>query len=141
MCLDGTRISCVLTHGKRDHYSPNPLLIVVNKLLRALSAVSLASFDPYLSTSLSNAMHLIPQAQKQLASITKPSSSPAPISISVDSCSYTSALTSMDTAKSLILCTVLAAGLALSAADWSQGTATNYGGADGSGTMGKQLPY
>ena len=94
-------------------------------------------FDPYLSTSLSNAMRLIPQAQKQLASITKPSSSPAPISISVDSCSYTSALTSMDTAKSLILCTVLAAGLALSAADWSQGTATNYGGADGSGTMGK----
>jgi hypothetical protein len=42
----------------------------------------------------------------------------------------------MDTAKSLILCTVLAACLGLAAAAWSQGTATNYGGADGSGTMG-----
>jgi hypothetical protein len=39
-------------------------------------------------------------------------------------------------AKSLTLLTALAACLALAAADWSQGTATFYGGPDGSGTMG-----
>jgi hypothetical protein len=40
-------------------------------------------------------------------------------------------------AKSLMLFTAaLAACLALAAADWSQGTATFYGGPDGSGTMG-----
>jgi hypothetical protein len=44
----------------------------------------------------------------------------------------------MDMAKSLILCTVLlAACLALAAAQGSPGTATFYGGSDGSGTMGK----
>jgi hypothetical protein len=40
-------------------------------------------------------------------------------------------------AKPLILCTALAACLALAAADWSPGTATFYGGPDGSDTMGK----
>jgi len=40
--------------------------------------------------------------------------------------------------KSLIfLCTAFAACLALAAADWSPGTATFYGGPDGSDTMGK----
>jgi hypothetical protein len=43
-------------------------------------------------------------------------------------------------AKSLMLCTVVAACLALAAADYlSPGTATFYGGADGSGTMGKHI--
>jgi hypothetical protein len=40
-------------------------------------------------------------------------------------------------AKFLMLCTMVAACLALAAADWSPGTATFYGGVDGSGTMGK----
>jgi len=40
-------------------------------------------------------------------------------------------------AKLLMLCTMVAACLALAAADWSPGTATFYGGADGSCTMGK----
>jgi len=40
-------------------------------------------------------------------------------------------------AKLLMLCTMVAACLALAAADWSPGTSTFYGGVDGSGTMGK----
>ena len=45
-------------------------------------------------------------------------------------------------AKSLIfLCAALAACFALAAADWSQGTATFYGGPDGSDTMGKLTMY
>jgi len=46
-------------------------------------------------------------------------------------------MSTTEMAKSLMLfCTALAACLALAAADWSQGTATFYGGPDGSDTMG-----
>ena len=44
---------------------------------------------------------------------------------------------STEMAKLLMLCTMVAACLALAAADWSPGTSTFYGGVDGSGTMGK----
>ena len=40
--------------------------------------------------------------------------------------------------RPLILCVAFSACLALAAAGWSPGTATFYGGPDGSGTMGKQ---
>ena len=64
----------------------------------------------------------------------------APISISFSSRSHTDLCidhsASIYMAKSLIfLCAALAACFALAAADWSQGTATFYGGPDGSGTM------
>jgi len=66
MCLDGTRISCVLTHGK----TIIPLPIVINK--RLLYRLAPFFFDPYLSTSLSDAMHLIPQAQSEAVGLHYP---------------------------------------------------------------------
>ena len=51
-------------------------------------------------------------------------------------------MTTTEMVKSLIfLCTALAACLALAAANWCQGTATFYGGPDGSDTMGKLTMY
>jgi len=82
-------------------------------------------------TGVPSAMHLISHPTAK-SSQTK-SSLPSHRSLH----SPASTLMSTQMAKSLMLFTAaFAACLSLAAADWSQGTATFYGGPDGSGTMG-----